>query len=197
VATFNPQMADPSFRQRYGIGAEQTILLYAGRLSVEKELAVLFAAHSRLCPERFVLLIAGDGPQADLVREHAATHRGVQYLGHFDSPSDLAVVYASSDIFVIPGRYETFGMATLEGIASGLAVIGIQDTGTAGIVPEEVGVLTPAGDPGAMADAITAVALWPRDCVRKSSSAFASDNYSWESVLDSYFKVYRQLIAAQ
>src|SRR5207237_1217316 len=168
---------DPSFRQRHGIGAAQTILLYAGRLSVEKELEVLFAAHSRLCPERFVLLIAGEGPQADLVREHAATHRGVQYLGHFENPSDLAVVYASSDIFVIPGRYETFGMATLEGIASGLAVVGIEDTGTAGIVPEEVGMLTLAGDSVAMAEAITAVAQWPRDCVRDVTSAFASKNY--------------------
>src|SRR5207253_7383372 len=46
VTTFNPQRSDPSFRQRHGIGAEQTILLYAGRLSAEKELEVLFAAHS-------------------------------------------------------------------------------------------------------------------------------------------------------
>ncbi len=193
VTAFNPQQSDPAFRRRHGISPEQTILLYAGRLSVEKELGVLFGAHALLCPERFVLLIAGDGPQADFVREFAAAHRSVQYLGHFDNPSDLAVVYASSDIFVIPGRYETFGMATLEGIASGLAVVGIQESGTASIVPEQVGILTPAGDPKAMAAAITAIAEWPRDRVRNFSSSFASENYSWESVFDRYFKIYRWL----
>jgi alpha-1,6-mannosyltransferase len=197
VNTFNPGRADPAFRELHGIGPEQIILLYAGRLSLEKELDVLFDAHSRLCPERFVLLIAGDGPQADLVRERAAAHRSVQYLGHFDEPSDLAPVYASSDIFVIPGRYETFGMSTLEGIASGLAVVGIQDSGTASIVPEEVGILAPAGDADKMATALTAVSQWPRDHVRNVSSSFASDNYSWESVFDRYFKMYRLLIENQ
>jgi glycosyltransferase involved in cell wall biosynthesis len=197
VNTFNPRKSDPAFRRRHGIRPEQTILLYAGRLSVEKELNILFDAHARLCPERFVLLIAGDGPQADLVRERAAADRSVQYLGHFDDPSDLAPVYASSDIFVIPGRYETFGMATLEGIASGLAIVGIQDSGTAGIVPEEVGILTPAGDADKMAAAITAVARWPRDRVRNVSSSFASKSYAWESVFDRYFTVYRQLIEKQ
>lgn len=197
VNTFNPGKSDPAFRQRHGIGPDQTILLYAGRLSVEKELAVLFEAHARLDPERFVLLIAGDGPEADLVRARAAAHPSVKYIGHFDNPSDLAPVYASSDIFVIPGRYETFGMATLEGIASGLSVVGIQDSGTASIVPEEVGILSPAGDADKMATAITAVSNWPRDRVRNVSSLFASENYSWESVFDRYFELYRQLIENQ
>lgn len=197
VKTFNPQRSDPAFRSGHGIGSDQIILLYAGRLSVEKELNVLLAAHACLCPERFVLLIAGDGPQTDLVRKHAATHRAVRYLGHFDDPAELAVVYASSDMFVIPGRYETFGMATLEAIASGLAVVGIQGSGTAGIVPKEVGVLTSAGDSGEMAAGITTVAQWPRERVRNVSSSFASQNYAWDSVLDEYFKLYRRLVAAQ
>jgi alpha-1,6-mannosyltransferase len=197
VTTFNPQRSDPAFRRRYGIGPDQIILLYVGRLSVEKELDVLFAAHARLCPERFVLLIAGDGPQTDLVRKHADAHSSVRYLGHFDNLSDLAVVYASSDIFVIPGRYETFGMATLEAIASGLAVVGIQGSGTASIVPEEIGVLTPAGDSGAMAVGATTVAQWPRERVRNVSSSFASENFAWESVLDEYFKLYRRLVNKQ
>ena len=76
-------------------------------------------------------MIAGDGPDAPAVARYATAHPYVHYLGHIDSRSDLATAYASADLFAIPGSYETFGMATLEAIASGLPVAGIESSGTA------------------------------------------------------------------
>src|ERR1700704_1650113 len=46
--TFHPSRRDPRFRERLGVTPDQKVLLYAGRLSPEKELDVLFAAYERL-----------------------------------------------------------------------------------------------------------------------------------------------------
>jgi alpha-1,6-mannosyltransferase len=196
AAMFHPKRRDPDLRVRLGIAPEQKAILYAGRLSPEKELDVLFAAHDRLSPRDFVLLIAGDGPGVEAVKRHAAAHPGVKYLGHVESRADLAALYASSDIFVTPGRYETFGMATLEAISCGLPVVGIRDSGTATLVPPQIGRLVRAGDAADMAGSISTIAAWCLDRTREVCHAFASERFSRDVVFDQYFGIYRDLIDA-
>ena len=71
--------------------------------------------------------------------------------GRGRTPCEL---YAASDLFVLPSRYEGFGMAYAEAIAHGLPVIGT----TAGAIPETVspdaGVLIPPDDVPALAAAL-------------------------------------------
>ena len=194
VETFCPARRDPAWWGRSGIGPDSTVLLYVGRLSPEKELDVLFDAYQRLPTKKFVLVIVGHGPDAEATSRFADSHPGVRYLGHIESREELATAYASSDIFLSPGRHETFGMATLEAISCGLPVIAIAGSGTGTFVPPEVGVLVAAGAPAAFADAIRVVAAWPLDRLRREHHAFAAVHYAWEGVLDRYFDVYRRLI---
>jgi glycosyltransferase involved in cell wall biosynthesis len=69
-------------------------------------------------------------------------------------PERLSKLYTASDLFVLPSRYEGFGMAYAEAIAHGLPVIGT----TAGAIPETVpptaGVLIPPDDAAALAAAL-------------------------------------------
>ena len=196
VETFRPSRRDPDVRARFGVTPGQKVLLYAGRLSPEKELDVLFAAYERLPTQDFVLVIAGDGPDADSVKRYAVAHAGVRYLGHVASRPDLAAIYASADLFVMPGRHETFGMATLEAIACGIPVVGIHESGTATLVPPQIGMLARAGDAAHLAQAIAAVAAWPPTSLREVCHSFASERFSWEVVFDQYFTAYRDLIDA-
>jgi alpha-1,6-mannosyltransferase len=195
LETFHPRQLDPSFRERLGISPEKKILLYVGRLSPEKEVQTLLKAYECLPEGRYALLIVGDGPQNGVVRSYAESHPGVRFLGHIDRPADLAAVYASSDIYVMPGRYETFGMATVEALACGLPVVGIEDCGTGTIVNSCVGALARAGDPQDLAQKISQVASWPREAVRNASRSLASASYSWDGIFDRYFSLYRRLIA--
>jgi alpha-1,6-mannosyltransferase len=178
-----------------GIDPESTVLVYAGRLSVEKELDVLFGAFDRLPPGRFTLVIAGDGPNAEATARHAATRPGIHYLGHVESRAELASIYASSDICVSPGRYENFPMAAIEAVAAGLPVVGIRGSGTETFVPPEIGVLATAGDAQEFADAIATVAAWPLDQSRGARHAFAAERYSWDLVIEQYLEVYRRALS--
>lgn len=194
ATTFSPARRDRTWRSQLAIPGEATVLLYVGRLSAEKELDVLLKAYGRLSDRPFVLLIAGDGPDAAAVSRHAETHPGVRYLGHIQSREELARIYASSDIFLSPGRHETFGMATLEAISCGLPVVAIRNSGTSTFVPPEIGVLTQDGDAEDFARAIELVAHWPLDDLREVSHAFATEHYSWDVVLARYFETYRRVI---
>ena len=193
VSTFHPGQRDPAFRQQLGLAAGRKTILYAGRLSAEKELDVLFRAYARLSPQEFALVIVGDGPLASDVTRRAATADGIHYLGHVDARPDLARIYASADLFVTPGRYETFGMSTLEALACGVPVVGIRGSGSAALVTPEIGRLVGAGDDGELAEAIADLATWPADRTRDACGAFAR-RFSTDNVFDEYFGIYRELI---
>ena len=195
TATFNPCQRDSEFRQRLGIPPDQRILLYVGRLSPEKEIDLLLRAYACLSAKDYTLLIVGDGPEGETVKRHCAGHQGVKYLGHFDSHRELARVYASSDVFIMPCRNETFGMATVEALASGLPVVGIAEGASRDLITPDIGALAQPGDGQDLANKIATVAQWNLEPVRERCQAYAATRYSWESVFARYFEIYRNLIS--
>ena len=113
-------------RTRWDDGAR---LLYAGRLQADKGTDVLLAAIPVLLRRSDVsLTVAGRGPLAEAIAR--IQHPRVRYIGHVSSRDELAAIYAEHDILLAPGPYETFGLAVLEGIAAGLAVVGPNAAGT-------------------------------------------------------------------
>jgi alpha-1,6-mannosyltransferase len=154
----------------------------------------LFDAFKRLPRERFVLVLAGDGPEVANVRHRAEADPRVKYIGHLESRDELATAYASADVFVAPGRFETFGMSTLEAMCSGLPIVGIKSSGTASFVPPNVGVMAPAGDAASVAMAILDLAARNRTLTSEICHRIASSRYSWDRVFDRYFAAYAELI---
>jgi glycosyltransferase involved in cell wall biosynthesis len=86
-------------------------------------------------------------------------------------PSRLTELYGASDLFVLPSRYEGFGMAYAEAIAHGLPVIGT----TAGAIPDtvspEAGVLIPPDDVPALAAALRRLIENPEDRAQLAAGA--------------------------
>ncbi len=114
-------------RERAGVPPTAVVLLYAGRISPEKNiglLAEMVSILSRDGDHDYRLLVAGAGPQADWLRsrgEKLAPGK-IKLLGHLDKET-LADYYANADVFVHPNPKEPFGIAPLEAMASGVPTV--------------------------------------------------------------------------
>lgn len=100
------------------------------------------------------LIVVGDGatrPVVESVLENAAPGRTV-FVGRREG-SNMSRILAASDIYVWPAINEAFGMALLEAQASGLPVVAGGYGGVADVVTDG-GIVTPAGDIDAFADAV-------------------------------------------
>lgn len=110
-----------------GFSSSSKILIYAGRISREKNVGLLVEMmHSLTKRGRrdIKLLIAGAGPQeTDIRRRLAAVDADCfRMLGHLGREK-LADVIANSDAFVHPNPREPFGIGPLEAMAAGSPVV--------------------------------------------------------------------------
>lgn len=151
---FSPIFRSQEIRKQLGI--EHKIgLLYVGRISWEKDLDILCEAMHRLNEnyrDRICLIMTGDGPcRAELIERlpDNTVFTGIK------RNLELAQIYASSDIFVFPSSFETFGNVVVEAFASGLPVIGVNKGGVKDLIEHGVnGLLTEAKDPVSFTEAI-------------------------------------------
>ena len=123
---FHPARREPAFFERFGAFNGEVRLLYVGRISREKELDLLAAAYRRLRNEGLPvqLFIVGHGPYSEAFAKSLPEAFFTGYL----AGNDLAVAYASADVFVFPSTTDTFGNVILEAQACGLPVI-VSDSG--------------------------------------------------------------------
>jgi 1,2-diacylglycerol 3-alpha-glucosyltransferase len=110
-------------RKRYGIGPDDKVLLYAGRLSQEKNIPFLLKAFDRLSslvshPSSLKLVLIGGGPLK-------LPHRpDIIQPGEIGYP-EILLYYALGDIFVFSSTTETQGMVLAEAKAAGLPVVAL------------------------------------------------------------------------
>jgi glycosyltransferase involved in cell wall biosynthesis/predicted metal-dependent phosphoesterase TrpH len=185
---------DPALRQAELLPGEVNVL-YAGRLSREKGVELLadaFAEAHRRDP-RLHLVLAGGGPEEDLLRERLG--ESVTFLGWL-SGDELARTYASADAFMFASATETFGQVILEAQASGLPVVAVDRGGPASLIEHgETGLLA-APEVSALADAVLAVTSTPSLSERIGRAGLAAvRGRSWEASLDRLATAYRIALA--
>ena len=110
-------------REQAKIPAGSIAMLYAGRVSPEKNIGLLVEMMKILTQDTsrdFRLLIAGAGPETDWLAAQTAQYfpGKIVQLGHLDKEK-LADYYANCDVFVHPNPREPFGIAPLEAMVSG------------------------------------------------------------------------------
>jgi phosphatidylinositol alpha 1,6-mannosyltransferase len=148
---FHPARRSPELRAALAPDGE-LIVGYVGRLATEKRVELL-AGITGL--DRVRLVIVGAGPAEGMLRQHMPD---ATFLGQRRG-AELAAIYASLDVFVHSGPYETFGQTLQEAAASGLPVLAPAAGGPLDLVQHGVtGYLVPPADSGAFTAAVARLA---------------------------------------
>jgi len=198
TAIFSPVPDDgAATRTELGVAPDRVLLLYIGRLAHEKNTRTLFEAFHLLnqtSPQRFHLLIVGDGTQrAELQSAINNLQSAMTWLPYCGDSQKLAQLYRAADLFVHPGVQETFGLVALESQACGTPVIGIRGSYMDRIIYSDQTHWARENSAPALAQAIADAS----DHDLKKSGATASRRvtrlYSWTQVFDRLFAIYREV----
>jgi len=186
------ELFQPSWRNRAPQDRD-FVLGFVGRLSVEKNIALLVQVQQELevaGHSNFRFMIVGHGGDESWLRErlHQAEFTGVL------RGKALSTAYANMDLFVFPSHTDTFGNVVLEALASGVPAIVTPDGGPATIVRDgKTGRVVPDSQFAA------AVADMVADPARHAAMRVASRNYaltaSWDSVFEGVYKAYEPLFS--
>jgi phosphatidylinositol alpha 1,6-mannosyltransferase len=170
-------------------GDRTLVLGYVGRLSVEKNVALLARVERELVAMDVAgvrFLVVGHGSEEAALRKELAQ---AEFAGVLRGTA-LAVAYANMDMLVFPSHTDTFGNVVLEALASGVPAVVTPDGGPKYIVrDQETGFVT--GDDnfaGAVAELV-------RDRARLEQMRLSARKYalgcSWDAVFDRVYAGYQ------
>ncbi|WP_235534695.1 glycosyltransferase [Nocardioides sp. Soil777] len=154
-------------------------LVHFGRLSREKSpdlaVATALALHRRGVPVR--LDVYGDGPLRRQLERMAASGPVVLH-GHVADRATLGRAIARADVALSPCPGETFGLAVLEALASGVPVVTADVGGARELVDHASGGWA-APEPEALADAVLEVAGRPISA-RRAGARLRAEEFRWD-----------------
>ena len=186
-------------RQEWNGPRRPAVLLHASNFRPVKRVGDAVRALAQVRKSRpAVLLLVGDGPEREAV-EALATSLGVReavsFTGERRSIGDL---FAHADLFLLPSERESFGLAALESLASGVPVVASDVGGVPEVVAHgKTGWLVPAGDPGAMALAVLSLLEDPgrRAAMGKAARASALARFQPGPLVSEVERIYREILA--
>ncbi len=152
------------FRARWSVKPDEKILLYLGRMGVEKNVELVVESMARLKRRIDVeggpkvrLVLAGDGPRPymEKLRKLAADRslRDIVWTG-FVKGDDWLDCFAAADTVLFPSLTETQGLVVVEALAAGVPVVAVEAMGPACILAGEKGGLFSTNDARRFADQV-------------------------------------------
>lgn len=177
--TFRPRPRARA-RQALGIRLDERIVVFVGRATPEKGVAVLEQALERVGRSVRGVVV---GPGSGLDR--------LEVVGPV-SPERVALWLAAADVFCLPSFAEGMPVSVVEALACGRPVVASAVGGIPQQVqPERNGFLVPPGDAGALADALVEALAreWPEEELRATSEPFW-----WTSVAPRLRTLYEGLL---
>ncbi len=142
---------------RLSLDPGMLVLGTLGRLTEQKGQVVLLQALARLAPRfpRLHLMIAGQGPLRGTL-EAVAARLGVGDRVHFvGMRRDRATLYAATDLFILPSRWEGLSLALIEAMGAGRPIVATAVGGNPEVITHgQTGLLVPPDGPAGLADGI-------------------------------------------
>lgn len=177
----------------------KTIIGFVGRLAEEKALPVLIQAAQQILGTRpdVSFAVVGEGPERPMLEalvDQLGLKQKMIFLGQ---RSDLADLYASFDIFVLPSLVEAMPMAILEAMAAGKAVVASAVGGVPSIVcDQESGLLVKPADVAELVHALTQLLNKPEQAKKfgEHGRELIKKRFSSDAMALSYLDVYAKVL---
>lgn len=161
-------------------------VVYAGRFTRVRGVDLVLDAAERLAPEGVRVVLVGR-PERDAALAarlaRLAANGTVEVHPWLPQPA-LAALFARASAVLVPSRHESFGLAAAEAMACGAPVVAAR----AGALPELVadgrtGLLVPAGDAAALAEAVRALRADPprARALGAAACAWVRTRYTWDA----------------
>src|SRR5579883_85790 len=168
---------------------EDFVLGFVGRLSVEKNVALLAQIREQLLAAgvtKFRFLIVGHGAEEAWLRQHLLN---AEFTGVLQGEA-LARAYANMDVFVFPSHTDTFGNVVLEALASGVPAVVTPDGGPRYIIKEGVTGFV-ASDDAFSATILRLMQDAPLHQRMREAAREDALGASWDSVFESVYESYQ------
>lgn len=197
-------------RDALGIGPNEFVVLFCGRVHPDKGLDSLMQAVRAVAPtmpELRVLIIGPLSGSFDTADERTGSYARtlversrdlpVRFLGFINNREHLFRQHlAAADVSVVPSLIEPQGLVVLEALAMGVPVIGAATGGIVDMVTPDVGYLFTSGDAVSLAKCISQ-AHDDRSRLQQMRSvarARVEQHYSWSSVGDRYLDAFARQV---
>lgn len=132
------------FRKSLNIEANRPLLIFIGRVALEKNIHFLLdmLVYVKQQISDVLLIIAGEGPAVNRLRKYtlkSGLKDNVQFIGYMSRERELLDCYHAGNAFVFSSRTETQGLVLLEALACGLPVVSTAVMGTIDVLDEHEG----------------------------------------------------------
>jgi UDP-glucose:(heptosyl)LPS alpha-1,3-glucosyltransferase len=197
-ASPNRESCRSEIRKRFGVGAEDLLLLFVGMNFEVKGLDTIIAALAKAraaAPGANIrLLVVGRGDRRkygnlaeSLGVGDAVIFAGTQHTG-------LERIYRAADIFTLFSTFDTFGMVVLEAMAAGLPVIVSPNVGAKDLVEEGVNgfILQGLQDAEAAADRIIQMIDAERRQSMGAAAQVTANGQTWDRLTEKIEKLYQE-----
>jgi glycosyltransferase involved in cell wall biosynthesis len=192
----------PVRREYLGLGADDLVIGCVSRFDPVKRLEVLLHVVHRLKDRlpRVMLVLVGGGAEEARIRRLAfqlGLNRHVIFTGYLEAPARLSPVL---DLYVASSQKEGLPLSVLSAMGAGLAVVATDVPGHREVVmPEETGLLVPAEDPGALAEAVASLLADParRRRMGDAGRRRVLKEFGLGTMVESTAAIYRRAARAQ
>ena len=186
-------------KNELNIKPDKFIIGTAVVMSEQKGISYLIEAARLLVPkyEQFHFLLVGDGPLRKTIEEKIKYEELSDYFTLPGYRSDAVNYLMNMDLFVLPSLWEGFSIVLLECNALGLPIVATQVGGNAEIIHhQENGILVPAKNPRALAEAIEKVYLDAslRNTLKKNAKMMFLKYFTIEKMVTQYLQKYTELL---
>lgn len=199
VPVYDRQAAAAEINAKYGLAADDTVLMFTGRINFIKNLDFIVRSLriAKAKGLRFKMLFVGQGQDEDKLRalvSECGLDDEVVMCGLVKEQSMLEKLYSRATLFLFPSLYDANSLVQIEAACQSTPTLFLRGARTAGMITEDVNGFLCDNDEEAYADKIIRI-LSDRDYYDKVSKGAFRDIYrTWDQVVDDVYEEYRRLI---